>query len=240
MIRQNEPHSNGDARVHKADSMSIANIPPSTIYHGTTPMPDVGYHGLKDYAIQLERGVSGSESPEAHTDRMLKMGNLLIDQLADTSIDLKHAYDRALDTLSSELREKDWGFSVSNGELTLWENTDKLSESEQATIKEALSSFNVEFLANNVANTVVAGLAAARGPYDVTHNIGRYDLTQSNFGEVIDLRAYVTSHTEGGKYEARTEQLSNIRSDRFLYYNTGLMAMIDQLTARADPRYARQ
>lgn len=237
LVGQSRAYDNGTARVRDANVDAATIAPTSAIYHGSMGQaPDIGYDGPKDYTIKIESRVS--ESAEAYSARMSKMFDLITKQLGDTSIDLKHAYDWAMNTLPAELKDKDWGFSVSDGTLTLWEDTDKLSESERETIKSAFSDFSIEYLSNKVADTLVAALKAERGPQKTTQGIGKYDLTEENFGEIIDLRAYLESHTEGGKYASMTTALKNPNDDSGVYFVTGIMAMIDQLSARAEAKFA--
>lgn len=66
--------------------------------------------------------------------------------------------------------------------------------------------------------------------------IGRFDVTNENFGDIADLRAYLLSHGPDGKYGRNYTRPSYDR----LYRITGSMAMMDQIAARAEPRFARE
>ncbi len=68
------------------------------------------------------------------------------------------------------------------------------------------------------------------GDNDVSNNIGRYDVTQANFGDIVDLRVYLESHAAGGKYGRNVIDPSNYRR---LYRMTGGLAMMEQIAARA-------
>ncbi len=239
LFRQDGLYHNGAARVREVGRIDPATFHPSSaVYHGSKEQtPSVGYEGLKDYSISVESKVS--ESAEELGARIDKMLNLLFIELGDDSHQLKLGYDAALEKLSPELRQKDWGFSVSKGYLVLWENKDELSESERVTIKTALLESGVDYLADNVSDTLVAGLKAERGPDETTGGVGRYNLTKENFGEIIDLRAYLESHMKGGDYDWKVQHLNSWADPNDLYGGrSGLQAMVDQMAARAEAPFA--
>lgn len=158
-------------------------------------------------------------------------------ELAENSAPLKFAFDEAANALSPALMRKDWGFSVSNGELVILEGNDALSDSERTTIKDTLSEFGVDLFANHLASDFVDNLNDARRPHGES-GILKYDLTEENFAEIIDLRAYLDTHAEGGRFAKRIEMLTHKHDLESAFFLSGLEAMFEQMSARAEPKYA--
>lgn len=166
------------------------------------------------------------------------MFDLLTYGLRDTSAGLRRAYEAAISKLPTHLQEKDWAFSVANGSLVFTEGSNPLSDRDRAMLNEAFSSTNVERHANQVASTVIRAFELERGPNGVSTWFGRFDVSNENFADIVDLRTYLLSHGPEGKYGwwRQPEQLSDYDN---LYF-TGDYAMMDQIYVRAEPRFAEK
>lgn len=236
LIGQNELYSNGNATARKGERIDPATqqiVPPSAIYHGSKENSIALYQGETD--ITLREGVF--ETEEDRLDRKAIIGNLP-HEVADNSASLKFAFDDAAKTMPPELLDKDWGFSVTDGELVILEGHDDLSESERKTIFDTLSEFGVGLLSDALASGFIAGVEAIRGPYETGRGIAKYDITEENFGEIVNLRAYLDSHTEDGKYSKKVDLLKDEDDMRSAFFLSGLEALYDQVSVRAEPKYA--
>lgn len=200
---------------------------PAAIYHGSQvegPSRLKGLENVKLYSRTFDPAVARKMSIE-------KM-DLWIRGLGEVSGDLRRGYDEAVSKLSPELLKKDWGFSVREGRLVLIEGRDRLSEAERSALISALAG--LESLANDVANTVIRLLELDRGMDGVSKSIGRFDVSQQNFADIVDLRAYLLSHGPDAKYGRHATNPTDYAN----LYATGGYAMMDQIAAKAVARFA--
>ncbi|ROU00687.1 hypothetical protein EB809_06100 [Marinobacter sp. R17] len=230
---QQDVYSNGDARIVRESPIQTSadkNERPSVVYHGleSSSLPDAG--GVVTNVYE-----ASTETNEEANARLSGVVRLLSKDLGNASANLKYSYDAALESLSPDLAEKDWGFSISGGELTVTAGSDALSEQETDSIREALLSAGVEYGAGRVSSTVIEAVQLDRGPAGVSNGIGRYDVSEENFGDVVDLRQYLQSHAPGGRYGQHRVDPSDIAG---LFY-TGGQAMMDQIVAKAEESFAR-
>lgn len=156
--------------------------------------------------------------------------NLWIHGLPDASAGLRNSYDTATAALSPELLQKDWGFSVSNGQLVVLEGSDPLSDQELTTLRQVLTELTPA--ANVVAETTVRMIELDRGTNGVSNGIGRFDVSTQNFADVVDLRKYLLTHGPSGKYNQARDP-SDLRS----VYGTGGWAIMDQIEVNAEARF---
>jgi hypothetical protein len=168
---------------------------------------------------------------EVETQRIVDVMELYSRGVAQASATLRHSYEDAVSALSPELLAKDWGFSVQNERLVILQGKDALSHAERATLTQALSG--VESSANGVANTMIRAIELDRVDGH-SKSIGRFDVSQANFGELVDLRSYLFSHGPDATY-GRT--LKDQRDYEHLYFLSGGMALMDQISARAVARF---
>jgi hypothetical protein len=198
-------------------------------------------------------GVNQTLPNEAADARMIEMMQTLSTGVATASAELKRTYDMAMESLSPDLQEKDWGFSVSNGSLNFSEGSDALSTDDRTALKEAFSVSDVEYQANQVASTMIRALELNRGPAGVSNGIGRFDVSQENFGDIVDLRSvrrqlscpvilivaehrsYLQVHEPGGSYDMKTIDPTDYKSRFF----DGGRALMDQISANASVGYAK-
>lgn len=232
--RQQAVYSNGDAKIVRETPID-ADLQKKEL-------PSVVYHGSEDYSFltggrdNVDVYIQSSFDPEVMAAQKTERFSLLTHGLAEASGNLRHSYDTAMESLSSDLQQKDWGFSISDGSLTLTAGRDELSSSEINSLNKAFAGAGVEYYASELASTMVRALELDRGHDGVSNGIGRFDVTEGNFGEVVDLRSYLQSHGPQGTYGQAAKDPSDYRS---LYFLTGGHALIDQISANATERYAR-
>lgn len=227
-----EVYSNGNARITQArpiDAEFRANELPSVVYHGPENIPDTGS------SIAPKVYIASTETNEEVGARLSKMMLLLTEKLGAASAGLQYSYDDAMSSLPQTLQEKDWGFSIMAGELTVSAGSDDLSERETAMIKDALFRAGVRYHAEAISSVVIKAIELDRGPAGVSNGIGRYDVSHENFGEVVDLRAYLQSHGPGGRYGQHRVSPADVAGKFF----TGGQAMMDQISVKAEESYAR-
>lgn len=133
-----------------------------------------------------------------------KSATLLTDNLGDAAATLKANYSAAVSTLPAQLQQKDWGFSVSNGVLTFTAGKDGLSAQDLAELNKAFAAADVVSSAREVA-AAITSIEAQRQAADLgSLALGGLKADESNFGTVVNLRAYVTSTAPGGHYQPNT------------------------------------
>jgi len=132
-----------------------------------------------------------------------RTANLVTNNLGTASATLKSAYLQAVSTLPTELQQKDWGFSVSNGALVFTQGKDALSAQDLATLQKAFT--NVEFSAREVAAAITT-IAQRRqaGADSGSLAWGGLNADDSNFSDVVNLRSYVTTNAPGSNYHPNT------------------------------------
>lgn len=168
-----------------------------TYYGSAAPAsPSLLSHSGVGAYIQLLNALSTHESSDRTT-------NLVTNNLGTASATLKSAYFQALSTLPTELQQKDWGFSVSNGALVFTQGKDALSAQDLASLQKAFT--NVEFSAREVAAAITA-IAQRRqaGADSGSLAWGGLGADDSNFSDVVNLRSYVTISAPGSNYHPNT------------------------------------
>jgi hypothetical protein len=203
------------------------------VYHGSdgaTSQRLLGQSGVAVYAQVLNGGLDEKTA--------WSVDELMSNDLGKASGNLRYRYEDALTKLSPQLQHKDWRFSVSDGQLVFSEGKDKLSEQDRTNLRNAFTASGVATAASQVANTVVKAIDIQRkwGLDSTTSaGIGKYDVTTSNFSDIVDLRSYLTSQGPGQKYDLA---LTNPKDYSLLYDVAGGRAMMDQIAAKAIPKYA--
>lgn len=216
------------AAPEKTGAASIATSAPTpaAIYHPAQKESASGLSGPGDIKV-YSRDLKFDENRQM----LLESMQLWLHGLPAVSAGLRSAYDTATATLSPELLEKDWGFSVANGQLVVLKGSDPLSDGELATLKHALAELAPA--ANAVAETTIRMLALDRGTDGVSNGIGRFDVSAQNFADIVDLRKHLLDHGPNGKY-------NNARnpSDLESVYGTAGWAIMDQIIANAAERFS--
>ena len=208
----------------KLDPTNPPDVLAVDVYHGSqdpTPAGPIGQNGATIYAQALNAGLPA--------DVDLKFLDLITNGIGLPSGQLHTAYEAAIAKLSPALRNKDWGFSVSNGQLVFRQGHDVLTANDRAALNSAFASAHVALSAVQVANAAVQAIELDRrmGYQPTTSTgMGQYDVTTSNFGDIVDLRQYMTSITPVG-----------------MDYNTafwlvGTRLLMEQISTKAVPKYA--
>nr|WP_298728723.1 hypothetical protein [uncultured Steroidobacter sp.] len=199
---------------------------PAAIYHPSKSESPSELGGLGDIKVY-----SWDSKVEENERMLIESMDIWIQQLPAVSAGLRRAYDTATADLSPELLKKDWGFSVSNGELIVLEGSDALSDGELATLKLALTELTPA--ANAVAETTTRMIVLDRGTYGFSNRIGRFDVSTENFADVVDLRKYLLAHGPNGKYNQARDP-----SDLESVFSMGGWAIMDQIEANAAVRFS--
>jgi hypothetical protein len=166
------------------------------------------YHGSNDPASANLLAQSGVNAYTTLTnlspiiEKYDKAVNLLTVAMPTASARLQSAYHAAVSKLSTQLQQKDWGFSVSNGNLVFTQGKDKLSAQDVTALQRAFAGSNVASAADQVATTVVTSIELKRESGSASGNLGwgRFEVDKTNFSTIVDLRSFVTSIMPGGKY----------------------------------------
>jgi hypothetical protein len=168
-----------------------------TYYGSEAPAsPSLLSHSGVGAYIQLLNAFSTHESSD-------RTANLVTNNLGTASATLKSAYFQAVSTLPSELQQKDWGFSVSNGALVFTQGKDALSAQDLTTLQKAFA--NVEFSAREVASAITT-IAQRRQAAADSGSLawGGLEADDGNFSDVINLRSFVTTSAPGSNYHPNT------------------------------------
>jgi hypothetical protein len=219
----------GDARVTAATPIDPellqAGKSSSAIYHPSTP----GEPQIQVYAKIVSTDLEDQQVGESL--RLLTFG------IGQPSANLRRAYDSAVSALSPELLAKDWGFSISSGRLVFTQGNDELSQQELGALDDAFSGSDVRIAASALASMVVKALELERGwgSDEQSRGVGQYDVTEANFGDIVDLREYLLSHGPGGTMK---QGAKNPHDYDKMYTVTGGLALMNQISARAEARYA--
>ena len=143
--------------------------------------------------IQLLNAFSSNEASD-------RTANVVTNNLGTASATLKSAYLQAVSTLPSELQDKDWGFSVSNGALVFTQGKDALSAQDLAVLQKAFT--NVEFSAREVAAAITA--IAQRRQAGADSGSLAWGGLDADDSDVVNLRSYVTTSAPGANYHPNT------------------------------------
>lgn len=129
----------------------------------------------------------------------------LTNNLGNASATLKSAYNQAVATLPAQLQQKDWSFSVVDGALIFTAGKDSLSSQELMTLQKAFAAANVALSAREVASTITSMAAQRQAGTDPnTLAWTNIQADDSNFGDIVNLRSYVTTTVPGGNYHTNT------------------------------------
>jgi hypothetical protein len=216
-----EPAASQAAPVQLTESTAA----PAALYHPSQTDDFTGlptYEGLEVWSYDF-----AAYEEAANEMRALWLGGFGASMAA-----MRYGYEDAMSTLPPELAAKDWGFSIRDDELVIVAGDDPLSAQEIATLQKALS--NLEVPARQLAADVVRYLELDRGTDGVSTRLGRFDVSQKNFDQIIDMRELLLSHGETAKYGRGVIEPTNYRK---LYGMTAGCAIVDQIVARAEQRF---
>jgi hypothetical protein len=114
--------------------------------------------------------------------------------------------------LPPELVSKDWGFSISDGNLIFIPHQDELSPQDLTALRNAFTSSNVESAGKQVA-AVIASIVQMRKSGADSRSLAwtrlDVDTEAANFGDRVDLRSYVTATAPGSLYQPNAGPVSH-------------------------------
>ena len=124
------------------------------------------------------------------------------------------ALNDRVDTLESILAkkvpstiEKNWDFSINeDGSASVIGN--ELSESEREKIASIIDSSGIGKDLSSVRDLMVEALEQDRGVGLYSTNIGKYDLTEQNFSEIIYFKEYLSEANKSSAGESLAAQLN--------------------------------
>jgi hypothetical protein len=202
------------------------------VYHGSevpTSPSLLAQSGVKAY-VQLLNTLSATGHSE-------KSADLLTNTLLGASATLKSAYNQALAKLPTQLQTKDWRFSISNGSLVFAPGEDDLPAQDLADLRAAFAGSDVESAANQVANAITSMELKRNSGADLGSLAwGRFQVDETNFDQVVDLRAYLTATAPGGNYGAdvANQTAPNTAIHLEIPLTLGGMYLGDLITSRPD------
>jgi len=209
---------------------SVSNQTP--VYAGT---PAVGASADAPPAQNIQVSIA----PMDFAPQVERLADLVTTGLGQPSGALRAAYETALNKLSPALRQKDWTFSVSHGQLIFKAGNDPLSAQDRIDLQNAFAGTGAAQAATEVANVVVATiqLQSHMGQeFGVDPGTGKYDVNQNNFANIVDLRSYLMSSAPGGEYYNNPSPSTSYST---IYSFSGWYAMQDQIELRAPVRYSQ-
>jgi hypothetical protein len=202
-------------------------------YHGTAEPASpslLQQNGVGAY-IQLLNAFSTHESND-------KTANLVPNNLGTASASLKAAYNQAVAGLPQDLQQKDWGFSVADGALVFTAGKDSLSTQDMANLQKAFANANVAFSAREVAAAIVTIDARRQeGADSGSLAWGGIGADDKNFGDVVNLRAYVSTTAPGSNYQPNMPAAAHNMPPEIPYLLGG-MDLRDLVSAR--PNFFRK
>ena len=143
----------------------------------------------------------------ASHDASDKTANLVTNNLGAAAATLKAAFGAAAASLSPQLQQKDWGFSVSNGAVVFAQGKDSLSTQDLADLQKAFAGAHVEFSAREVA-AALTNIAQRRqmGADSGSLAWGGVEADDNNFSDVVNLRTFVSTTAPGSNYHPNTPE----------------------------------
>jgi acetyl esterase/lipase len=217
---------------------AASSVPSSVQITDSTATPAAVYHPSQTDASADSSTYEGSVlevwgfDSEAYEKADKEMWDLWAGGFGAPLGGMRYGYEDAMGKLSPELAAKDWGFSIRNDALVIVAGDDPLSDEEIATLHKALA--NLEVPAQQLAKDVVRYLELDRGTDGVSKRLGRFDVSQKNFDQIIDMRELLLSHGENAKYGRSVIDPTNYHK---LYGFGASYAIVDQIVARADDRF---
>jgi hypothetical protein len=189
--------------MQRIDPVTLLAAAAADVYHSSSAPASaslLSQSGVNAY-IQLLNALSTQEQTASSA-------NLLTSSLLEASATLKSAYMQAVSRLSPQLQTSDWRFSVSDGNLVFAPGQDELSAQDLADIGQAFAGSNVEWAANQVATAITSMQSQRESGADFGSLAwGRFAVDDSNFSEVVDLRAYLVATAPGGNYDPQAAGL---------------------------------
>jgi hypothetical protein len=86
-----------------------------------------------------------------------------------------------------------------------------------------------------VASTMMRALELNRGPAGVSNGVGRFDVSNGSFGDIVNLRFYLQLYEPGGIYDRKPIDPTDYNSQ----FSFGGRSSMDQISANAAVGYSR-
>jgi hypothetical protein len=220
--------------------VSVASISRADTYYGseTPASPNLlTQRGVGAY-VQLLNALAGNQLHE-------QSASSLTTRLQSASATLRLAYNEAVSRLPPGLVSKDWGFSVSDGNLVFTPHQDPLSPQDLTDLRNAFNHSNVGPAGRQVGSVIasIVQMKKTGGESGSLAWIG-LDVEEANLADHVDLRSYVESTAPGSLYRPDTAQLNAFHPNAAALANhppipplLGGMDLRDLVTSR--PRFLR-
>jgi hypothetical protein len=167
------------------------------VYHASgapDPANLIAQGGIRAY-VQLINAISTNELYD-------DAASMLTSNLSNASAALKLAYSEVISKLPIQLQQKDWKFSISDDNLVFTEGADELSVQDLADLQNAFTGSNISSAAAQLSTTLMSIEQARKSGADAGSLAwGRLEANDTNSGDVVDLRAYVTATAPGSNYK---------------------------------------
>lgn len=208
--RQAFEQSTADMKSKKADSLATED---AIIERSKEQDLTISYGVFKgEYATVADRMESFSRVIEifgVELPSKTEAANLQLERL-----------EKAIQHERPSLSNKAWDFSLDESNQFALVEIDALSDEEKLYLTNRLNESGLHEAFAQLRDVMIEGLVQERGAAKYSQNIGRYDLTQDNFSDIIRFREFKES----------TLNRDAINSPGF--------ALADQLAARAEDVYS--
>ncbi|TQF67596.1 hypothetical protein [Pseudoalteromonas luteoviolacea] len=231
------PADNTQVKLAKSGSETALSNTLSTlepdVYHGSSGNEEPATY---ERPFNIGESVKQIETVEETMDRIFEASSELYLEGAmyNAAESMTAEYDNFMSDLSKsnpDLAAKDWGFSVdANGEIAV---SGQLSDEEAELLTAKLNS-NEDLVryANEIKDNFLKFTALERGPegQGTSKYWGKYDVTNENFGDIINMRELV----EQGRYRDSGNVITGNQLNSYNFVEN----MGEQLKSNAQVTYA--
>ncbi len=233
---QKQTQSNAVSIEHKGRNALVETLKsnPAAIYHKTEEQIPDTYDSLTG---QLWSSQETGKERNKRKDAALTILNADLNKSYEGIEPVFGDFMKELAKISPELADKDWGFTVDEKGALVVFDLDKLLTKDETDRLTRLLNNNESLVsaAGEVPELLLKGFELERGPG--THSFGwaRYDVTEENFKDIIDIRKFVDIAQDIAQYR------DSGKDPRRRWKSTPIYAfrneMESQLSARAENRY---
>lgn len=131
-----------------------------------------------------------------------RVASALTQNLSTASAALKVAYTNAIAQLPTDLQQKDWGFSLSDGRLVFTPGADELTPQDVALLQKAFAAVEVDLAAHQVA-TALGSIEARQKSGEDTGTLA-WTRNEAD-SDSLNLRTFVTDTAPGSRYQPNSE-----------------------------------
>lgn len=196
------------AKANKANDESQANVDVSSALDDTQK-------NTPDFTISKRLGSGGSiQTPEDQEERragVIRMLNIFIRELPKASKELSTGLETTKKVIADEVPSsiyKAWDFSIDeNGSAVVVGDTLRADEKEK--IADIIDSSGMSDGLSKTRDLMIQGLQEDRGKAMYSTTIGKYDLNEQNFSNIVFFKEYLSNIHEGQAGESLAAQLSS-------------------------------